>query len=74
VTHHLCDYCGGFDLDHPDHDEGIESYTSLMVTDKDEENIRRVCAYCHLKVIQYRTLTPGKLDLLLGIPDEEGFN
>lgn len=68
MTHHLCDYCGGFDLSHPDHDEYIEAYTSLKVSDARGEE-RRVCAFCHLKLIQYKTLTPDKLDLLLGEPN-----
>lgn len=74
MTTHLCDYCGGFKLDHPDHDQDSLTYTSLKVSSPDGSEVRRACAYCHLKVIQYRTLTPGKLDLLLGGLDEDGFN
>ena len=71
LTKHLCDYCGGFELDRPGF-EGVQNYTSLCLARNIKEfpdNHRRFCAFCHLKLVNAHissALTPEMADEIMG--------
>lgn len=73
MTHHPCDYCGGFDLNIPEYSKDggkITNYVSLSVgftiEATKEFHHRQVCVFCHFKIITGALWTPEKLDNYFG--------